>query len=189
MAKSKETIPLLQHIHKDAIDAPPASATYWRVLIVCLLMGAVWAYIGGGRLVEAPNFTASTLDMESISMQERLGKPTLITFWSVTCIPCVNEIPELSALHRKFSDSGFSVIGISMSYDKLKDIKRLRSKKNIPYPLIYDDNRHLQKLFGGIKGTPTTFLIDPKGKIARKFSGGIARSQHHKLIEEINKML
>lgn len=160
-----------------------------RILIVFLLLWGVLELLADRRLVATPEFTATTIDHKFIGMRERLGKPTLVTFWSVTCIPCVNEIPEMSSLHREFAALGFSVIGIAAPYDKPSRIKLLQSKKRIPYPLVHDRAGALMAAFGGIRATPTTFLIGPDGKIAQKVVGEMSHRRLSQVRKDIRSML
>ena len=64
----------------------------------------------------APDFTAPSPNGDNITLSKELlkNKVTLIDFWAAWCRPCRIENPNLVRLHKKYKDSGFDIIGVSL---------------------------------------------------------------------------
>jgi peroxiredoxin len=80
-------------------------------------------------------------------------------------------MPHLIELYHDLAPKGLEIIGIAMSYDRPDHILEMQKRKNIPYPIVYDGTENLSRAFGGIRLTPTTFLINPKGQIVKQKIG------------------
>ncbi len=65
-----------------------------------------------------PDFTATDLDGNPISLQEYRGKVVLLDFWAVWCGPCIAEMPNVKRVYENYKDKGFDVIGISLDTDE-----------------------------------------------------------------------
>lgn len=85
-----------------------------------------------------------------------------------------------------FRKAGAAVLGVSA--DPVKSHARFAAKHDLPFPLLADEDREVVRLYDvwGVKkfmgreyeGTHrTSFLIDPKGKIARIY-GKVKPEQH-----------
>ena len=106
------------------------------------------------------------LDAPASSLAALRGKPVLLTFWATSCPGCVEEIPLLSELHQAYAARGLHVIGVAMSYDPEAQVRALRDRLHIPYPLALDKDGAVSAAMGTVRLTPTTFLIDPQGQVA-----------------------
>lgn len=42
----------------------------------------------------------------------------LVNFWSTWCVPCREEMPDLTRLQRTFADRGFRLIFVSMDFEQ-----------------------------------------------------------------------
>ncbi|MEM9468689.1 MAG: TlpA disulfide reductase family protein [Pseudomonadota bacterium] len=109
---------------------------------------------------------------QSVTWSDFVGTYTLINVWATWCSPCVIELPTLEKLGDIFKDDGLRVIAISI--DMTGDQERLRAfldKRNISdFALYFDQERLLQKSIQ-MRGIPTTFLLNPEGKLIRIFEG------------------
>lgn len=109
-----------------------------------------------------PTFTASTLTGELLTIQPEMGYPMLINFWATWCVPCIEEMPLLEALHQE----GVRVIGINAGLEDQAMIRAWIEQHQITFPIIPDDHqRTLEALFKLRSGLPTTFFIDSDGII------------------------
>ncbi len=105
------------------------------------------------------------LDAAPSSLAALRGKPVLLTFWATTCPGCIEEIPLLMELHKTYAARGLNVIGVAMSYDPEAQVRALRDRMAIPYPIALDRDGAVSEAMGKVRLTPTTFLIDPQGKV------------------------
>ncbi len=105
------------------------------------------------------------LDAPAASLAALRGKPVLLTFWATSCPGCIEEIPLLSELHKTYAARGLQVIGVAMSYDQEAQVRALRDRLSVPYPLALDKDGAVSAAMGTVRLTPTTFLLDPQGQV------------------------
>ena len=118
---------------------------------------------------KAPDFTLQSIAGSALSLSSYRGKIVIIDFWATWCGPCVSEIPGFIRLKSKYSPQGFEIIGISVDRDRSAVVNFAKEKK-INYPIVFADSR-VQSDYGGIRGIPTTFIIDRQGRIRDKVVG------------------
>ena len=134
----------------------------------------------------APDIHLNFINGQTINVHSYKGKPLLVTFWSITCTFCLEEIPALTKLYNELNPHGFEIIGIAMSYDPPNRVIELSKKRKIPYSIALDINSDAEKAFGNIKTTPTSFLINSDGKIIQHNVGAMNMK---KLRSKIKRLL
>ena len=112
----------------------------------------------------APNFTLKNLDGKEISLNQFRGKHVLINFWATWCGPCKIEMPSLEALYERFKDKNFVLLAISNDMFGANIVKPFVKAHNINFPVLLDQRLKVSNAFG-VVSLPTTFMIDPQGKI------------------------
>ena len=120
---------------------------------------------GSQEGMKALDFTATTLDGRKIRLSDYRGKWVILEFWGTWCGPCVSFLPTLQELYDQFHDKGLEIIAIAN--DKPETVKKFLAQHPHPWPQIPQyppDHDTLLKMYH-ISGYPTTYLIDPKGKI------------------------
>jgi len=122
---------------------------------------------------------------ENVDSKNFVGKTLLVTFFATWCPPCMQEVPDLINLQKKYSSKGFSVIALSVDEGGAKVVKKLVEKRSINYPVLMADRSTAQS-FGGVVGIPTSFLINSKGNVVKKYPGYVP----HVLLEnDIKKIM
>lgn len=130
-----------------------------------------------------PFFAAAFTDLsgQPQSMAQWRGKILVVNFWATWCAPCREEMPELSALHKKYRDSDLLVLGIaSDELDKIHDYSR---ENPVSYPLFAGDIdvMNISASLGNDKGVlPYTAIITADGKVAKTYFGRVNQA----LLEE-----
>ncbi len=109
----------------------------------------------------AANFTLKSAEGENIRLSEYRGQVIMLNFWASWCGPCRQEFPHLDALHKKYSDLGFSVFGVNVEQDRAQADKVLREIP-VSFPILFDDQNKVSKLYG-IDAMPMTVLVDRNG--------------------------
>lgn len=100
---------------------------------------------------------------DTFSKNDFKGQITVVNFWATWCPPCVQEIPSLNRLKKKMSDLPFELISINYAEDK-ETILNFMKKVNVEFPVLLDPNGDFAKQWNVIT-YPSTFIIDPSGKI------------------------
>jgi len=113
---------------------------------------------------DAPNFTLKNLDGKEISLSEFRGKHVLINFWATWCGPCKIEMPSLEVLYERFKDKNFVLLAISNDMFGANIVKPFVKAHKINFTVLLDQRLKVSNAFG-VVSLPTTFMIDPQGKI------------------------
>jgi thiol-disulfide isomerase/thioredoxin len=136
-----------------------------------------------GVVSAADNFTLTDVDGGSHSLSGYRGKWVIVNFWATWCPPCLEEIPDLVAL--KESRKNVEIIGIAMEFQDSKQVIQFADGMFVNYPIVLGD-RKISESIGQVDGLPTTFIYDPRGKLARRHVGKITRRQIERLIDGKN---
>jgi len=140
------------------------------VLVFIMLGGYLWLSPSGART--APDLSMKVLTSgQQINLKDYRGRPVLVTFWATSCPGCIKEMPHLIELYRELAPRGLEIIGVAMSYDRPDHVLEMQKRKNIPYPIVYDGVNEASRAFGGVRLTPTSFLINPQGQIVNQKIG------------------
>jgi len=112
----------------------------------------------------APNFSVDLLNGKKLNLSDFSGKYVFIDFWGSWCAPCRQEIPNIKKLYSSLSRDKLEIIGLAQD-DETK-LRNYIKEQNIEYPNALAPKEILIKY--GISRFPTSFLINPKGKIVKK---------------------
>lgn len=101
------------------------------------------------------------------------GKVVVIVFWASWCPDCHVGTPKWKELYEKYRGRGVEFVGVSLDEPEasggLTSLKAYVTAKQIPWPQFYQGNR-FDSAFSqrwGVSSTPTVFLLDTEGKLAR----------------------
>lgn len=135
----------------------------------------------------APDFAFTSSEGEHITLDDLHGKVVLLDFWGTWCPPCVESVPELRDLHKRYSKDGtFTLLGISSDSDEA-EWKEFTEKNKMIWPQYRDKDRRIQRAFG-IRAFPTYVLIDHEG-VVRFTSVGLSWRSAADLSEAIKKQI
>ena len=125
-----------------------------------------------GVMVEkaAPGFTLTTLDGESVSLDDYAGRPVVINFWATWCVPCKQEHPLLQRAPDLYPQVAF--LGVVYQDDARKAARYLQ-RDPVDYPQLVDPGSRTAIAYG-VTGVPETFFIAPDGTIARKIAAPLS---------------
>ncbi|MBN1480024.1 redoxin domain-containing protein [candidate division KSB1 bacterium] len=112
----------------------------------------------------APDFEVETLSGRTFKLSDQRGKFVFIDFWGTWCGPCRGETPNMLKLEASVSHDSLVVLGLAR--DDEKSLKAYITEEKVTYPnAILPEEVETQF---GINAYPTTFLLDPNGKIIAK---------------------
>lgn len=103
------------------------------------------------------------------------GRQVVANFWASWCAPCVEEMPELSALAAEVSASGTRFVGVGV--DNPEAVAKFAQKVPVTYPLVVANatGAFLAARFGNAGGgLPYTVVIGPTGQVKAKILGRVS---------------
>jgi peroxiredoxin len=117
----------------------------------------------------APDFRLRTLDGRTVSLSSLRGRPVIVNFWASWCNPCRREFPLLEQTIKRYKADKLTVVGISFQ-DIDADARRFAKQEHATWPLAVDANGAAAKVYG-VRSVPTSYFIDPDGKIGDRIFG------------------
>jgi len=99
------------------------------------------------------------------------GKVVVMNFWAKWCAPCLREMPSLDRLQAKMKDQGVEVLALSLDRKGAKDVVpyfKTAIIKNLA--VLIDKGRKVARSLG-VKGLPTTVIIDKQGREVGRLEG------------------
>ena len=152
--------------------------TRWVALLVFTLLGmqslqaageATYKAIAGNP--PAPSLKLPTQDGRLVDLESLRGKVVLINFWATWCIPCRREMPSLQRLWLKLDKSSMHILAVDVGEDEAAVANFLNTFDPEPtFPIVLDKTSAVLKAWP-VKAMPTTFLIDPQGRLAYQAIG------------------
>lgn len=143
-----------------------------KTRLIPLLLGSL--LFGMAGLAAATGFAFQDTQGQKHSLAGYKGKWVLVNFWATWCPPCLEEIPDLIALHDKHKDKDLVVLGVAMDYRSAQQVKEFADQMFVSYPVILG-TRDSAAQVGSISGLPTTYLFNPQGKMVAYNVGAITR--------------
>ncbi len=126
---------------------------------------------GCQRVEQAPALTYTLLDGRRSELAALRGHVVLVNFWATDCAPCVEEMPAMVANWRRFSPQGFETLAVSMSYDAPALVANFAQSRQLPFAVVIDNTGEIAHRFGDVRFTPTSLLIDKRGRIVKRWVG------------------
>jgi cytochrome c biogenesis protein CcmG/thiol:disulfide interchange protein DsbE len=117
----------------------------------------------------APPFELNDLEGRPVSLAGAKGKIVLLNFWATWCGPCRAEIPDLVDLQKRYADK-LEIIALATDEDDPDEVRRFVMKSGINYRVAMTSDE-VRRSYGGIAALPTSFVIDPQGKVVQKHVG------------------
>lgn len=128
-------------------------------------------------------FTA--LDGREIDLQKLRGKVVLLDFWATWCGPCMEQLPELKEVHRRFQGQGLEIIGISSDFERTA-LEGVVKREQLGWPQYFDgagrDNAIVKQF--GIRHYPSMWLVDRQGRVRHISAGASLANKVARLLRE-----
>lgn len=159
----------------------PSWLTWSNLVVVAVLVWAAprcWPHVEaliGVRAREArrPVYAVTTRAGQRLTADSLRGKVVLVNVWATWCPPCRAEMPALQQLATAYAPQGMVLLGLSVDRGPAEEVDAFLRERGITYPvaIVGDD---VIRAFGGVRGYPTSYLLDRDGVVRHTVMGPIA---------------
>ena len=129
----------------------------WFVLLVPLLLLTA-------SQVSAVDYELPDVDGQMQSLDQYQGKWVIVNYWATWCGTCLKELPDLISLHENNKYKDIVVVGVNFEAIDNDQLKAFVAEQSIPYPVLRSEPVPVTAL-GKVPALPTTYIIDPGGKV------------------------
>lgn len=129
---------------------------------VALALGVpqAWAVEAGEP---APALALATAKGEAIALDQLRGRVVFVDFWASWCAPCRRSFPWMNEMHARYGAKGFTVLGVNVDR-KRPDAERFLAQTPAAFTIVYDEAGSTPATWG-VKGMPSSYLVDGAGKV------------------------
>ncbi len=100
------------------------------------------------------------------------GKVVILDFWATYCAPCIEAIPHLKALQKKYGKENLEIVGLHVGGEEDRPLVPLFVKRlDIDYTLAIPEQELSRFIFGRETAIPQTAIFDRKGKLVKRLVG------------------
>lgn len=149
-----------------------AAGAYLLVLIAGAGLATSFLSAGSPRYEALPDLEMELLSGETRRLRE-FDSPVVLNVWATWCTPCKAELPvKLEAMER-YGDE-FTLLGVNLTTSEpgVSTVRSYVERHALTYPVVLDRDGRIASLMG-VRGTPTTVILDEEGNIVRRRFGAM----------------
>lgn len=157
-------------------------AIYFSAIVAALAISVAIVFVSD-RPRPAPPVAMISIQGEQLTLEAMRGKVVLINFWATDCTVCLHEMPAMADLYRGLQGRAFEAVFIAMPHDRPDYVLAYARRQALPFKVALDVQGELARAFGDVRATPTTFIVDKRGRIVRRILGEPDFAQLRRYIE------
>jgi len=119
---------------------------------------------------QAPDFVLTDTEGNQHTLSNYRGQVVIVNFWATWCPPCREEMPSMQRAWEQLEKEGILMLGIDVGEDE-DTIFQFTANYPVEFPLLMDQDSAVINQWP-VRGLPTTFVVDPQGRIAYRAIGG-----------------
>jgi peroxiredoxin len=157
----------------------------WILGAAAAVIVAAGAFYMAAGSSAAPQSTFVLLDGTKKTTADLKGKVTLVNFWATSCTTCVGEMPKMVSTYDTYHAKGYEHLAVAMSYDPPDYVVNFTQTRKLPFEVAIDNTGAVAKAWGEVQLTPTSYLVNKKGEIVKRYVGEPDFNELHALIEKL----
>lgn len=111
----------------------------------------------------APALSLVTAKGDAVALDKLRGKVVYVDFWASWCGPCRRSFPWMNEMQAKYGPRGFTIVGVNVD-KKRTDAERFLAQIPATFTIVFDDSGATPTAWG-VKGMPSSYLVDGAGKV------------------------
>jgi cytochrome c biogenesis protein CcmG/thiol:disulfide interchange protein DsbE len=118
----------------------------------------------------APGFQLPDLGDTPTGLEDYQGKIVLLHFWATFCTPCLEELPALESLWRRYRETGFVIVGIAADRGSADGVRKFADAAGVTFPVLLDPEGVVRNRYEVI-ALPMSYLIGRDGRFSGRILG------------------
>ena len=159
----------------------------WLVLLAWAtprLLPHLGAVFGVETRERVPRYALTALDGTPLTPDTLRGKVVLVNFWATWCLPCRVEMPLLQRMSERHRDAGLIVVGLSVDREGEDSVRTFLRERGVTYPVAVV-GADVERAFGGVRGYPTSMLVDRGGVVRHVVIGPLAAASFEPAVRRL----
>ncbi|MEI4768431.1 thiol-disulfide oxidoreductase ResA [Psychrobacillus sp. FJAT-51614] len=132
---------------------------------------------------KAPDFMLVDMNGNEHKLSDYKGEGIFLNFWGTWCKPCATEMPAMDNQFKEYMDKGVQTLAINIGESDLK-VNSFVNRYDLTFPVAIDRNKSVMELYN-IDPLPTTFLINPEGRIEKIIKGEMTEQDIANFMEQV----
>lgn len=144
--------------------------------------------------VPAPDFTLVDQNGETHTLSDYQGKTVFLNFWATWCSPCQREMPHIQSLYEAYEKNEGDLVVLAVANPKTEEqprnadkdqatVEQFLTDREFTFPVAMDLTGDVFAAFG-VRGYPTTFMIDKDGNVFGYVSGGLSYDMMENIVQQ-----
>ncbi len=136
----------------------------------------------------APGLALKDLDGQTVTLAGLKGKVIVVNFWATWCPPCRREFPSMERLREKMAGKPVVILAVNEG-ETVETIEQFVSTLDLQprFPILLDLDGGAMA-FWPVRGLPTTYIVDKRGRMAYQAIGG-REFDHPEIIRLIGQLV
>ncbi|MEK3977894.1 thiol-disulfide oxidoreductase ResA [Psychrobacillus sp. FSL K6-2836] len=175
------------------MDSKKKKRFYMRLVLLILMVGVITFTIYSNLSKEknsvlqvgdeAPDFVLTDMNGERHQLSDYRGQGVFLNFWGTWCKPCEREFPLMDQQYQKVQDEGLQILAVNIGESDFA-VQKFIDRLNLSFPVLIDHNKSVMETYN-INPLPTTFLVNPEGKIEKIITGEMSEEAIKEYMEQI----
>jgi cytochrome c biogenesis protein CcmG/thiol:disulfide interchange protein DsbE len=133
----------------------------------------------------ASDFSLPALDGETVRLSDLKGQVVLVNLWATWCPPCKAEMPTINDFYQAHQEAGFIALIVNVQEDG-STVRAFIEANGFTFPVLLDSRGELMRQYG-VRGLPTTFIIDRNGQVRHIQTGAITQAELETIVTPLLK--
>lgn len=138
------------------------------------------------KIDQAPDFTVTDMEGNSVNLSDYFGKPIIINFWATWCYPCKSELPAFDAAIQEYGQEiTFLMVNLTDGFrDTVSGVTDFVSENNYSFPVYFDTEGSAANAYR-VSSIPLTLMIDQEGCLYKSHKGAMTEKTLEKYIQSL----